>query len=74
MGISAATLVSTTTLVTATSSSANMVGLHDSPWQTHGYVGDIYLYYGSHGCVNTPYEAVRTMYYSYPVGTPVVVY
>ncbi|MGB7472642.1 L,D-transpeptidase family protein [Trichococcus sp.] len=52
----------------------NMVGLHDSPWQTHGYGGDIYLYYGSHGCVNTPYEAVRTLYYSYPVGTPVVVY
>ena len=52
----------------------NMIGLHDSPWQTHGYGGDIYLYYGSHGCVNTPYEAVRTLYYSYPVGTPVVVY
>lgn len=52
----------------------NMVGLHDSPWQTHGYGGDIYLYYGSHGCVNTPYDAVRTLYYSYPVGTPVVVY
>ena len=52
----------------------NMVGLHDSPWQTHGYGGDVYLYYGSHGCVNTPYEAVRTLYYSYPVGTPVVVY
>ena len=52
----------------------NMVGLHDSPWQTHGYGGDIYLNYGSHGCVNTPYEAVRTLYYSYPVGTPVVVY
>ena len=52
----------------------NMIGLHDSPWQTHGYGGDVYLYYGSHGCVNTPYEAVRTLYYSYPVGTPVVVY
>ncbi|PTQ84562.1 SH3 domain-containing protein [Trichococcus patagoniensis] len=52
----------------------NMVGLHDSSWQTHGYGGDVYLYYGSHGCVNTPYEAVRTLYYSYPVGTPVVVY
>lgn len=52
----------------------NMIGLHDSPWQTHGYGGDLYLYYGSHGCVNTPYEAVRTLYYSYPVGTPVVVY
>ncbi|SFE25653.1 L,D-transpeptidase family protein [Trichococcus pasteurii] len=52
----------------------NSVGLHDSPWQTHGYGGDVYLYYGSHGCVNTPYEAVRTLYYSYPVGTPVVVY
>ena len=52
----------------------NSIGLHDSPWQTHGYGGDIYLYCGSHGCVNTPYEAVRTLYYSYPVGTPVVVY
>lgn len=52
----------------------NTYGIHDSPWQTHGYGGDLYLTYGSHGCVNTPLAAVRTLYYTYSVGTPVVIY
>ena len=52
----------------------NSYGLHDSSWQTNGYGGDLYLRYGSHGCVNTPLGAVKTLYYTYPVGTPVVVY
>ena len=52
----------------------NSYGIHDSSWQTHGYGGDLYLTYGSHGCVNTPLAAVRTLYYTYSVGTPVVIY
>ena len=52
----------------------NSYGIHDSSWQTHGYGGDVYLTYGSHGCVNTPLAAVRTLFYTYSVGTPVVIY
>jgi len=52
----------------------NSYGLHDSSWQTNGYGGDLYLRYGSHGCVNTPLGAVETLYYAYSAGTPVVVY
>ena len=52
----------------------NSYGLHDSSWQTSGYGGDLYQYLGSHGCVNTPYYAVETLYYTFPIGTPVVVY
>ncbi|HRL00587.1 MAG TPA: L,D-transpeptidase family protein, partial [Trichococcus flocculiformis] len=33
----------------------NAYGLHDASWQTQGFGGDLYLYLGSHGCVNTPY-------------------
>lgn len=52
----------------------NSYGIHDSSWQTHGYGGNLYLTYGSHGCVNTPLTAVRTLFYTYSVGTPVVIY
>lgn len=52
----------------------NSYGIHDSSWQTHGYGGDLYLTYGSHGCVNTPLTAVRTLFYTYSIGTPVVIY
>ncbi|WP_176974166.1 L,D-transpeptidase family protein [Trichococcus collinsii] len=52
----------------------NAYGLHDASWQTQGFGGDLYLYFGSHGCVNTPYYAVQTLYNTYSVGTPVVVY
>lgn len=49
------------------------IGIHDL--QTRAYFGDtIYLYAGSHGCVNTPYDAVRTIYDTVSVGTPVIVY
>lgn len=52
----------------------NAYGLHDASWQTQGFGGDLYLYLGSHGCVNTPYYAVQTLYNTYSTGTPVVVY
>ncbi|HBQ62524.1 MAG: L,D-transpeptidase family protein [Trichococcus flocculiformis] len=52
----------------------NAYGLHDASWQTQGFGDDLYLYLGSHGCVNTPYYAVQTLYNTYSVGTPVVVY
>ena len=35
---------------------------------------EIYKTNGSHGCVNTPYEAVKTLFEIVKTGTPVVVY
>lgn len=49
------------------------IGLHDSSWRTE-YGGDIYLTDGSHGCVNTPLDAIATIYNNITVGTLVVVY
>ncbi len=37
------------------------IGLHDAQWVTE-FGGDIYLENGSHGCVNTPLEAMKTIY------------
>lgn len=53
------------------------VGIHDSSWRTEDperYGGDIYLTNGSHGCVNTPYDAAKKIYEVCRVGTAVVVY
>ncbi len=48
-------------------------GIHDASWRdTFG--GSIYTYDGSHGCVNTPYNAVKTIYNNSDYGTPVIVY
>ncbi len=48
-------------------------GIHDASWRdTFG--GSIYLYSGSHGCVNTPYNAVKTIYNNTGYSTPVIVY
>ena len=47
--------------------------IHDASWRDeHG--GDIYLYDGSHGCVNTPLEAVTRIYEEITIGTPVIIY
>ena len=37
------------------------IGLHDAQWVTE-FGGDIYLENGSHGCVNTPLEAMKTIF------------
>lgn len=49
------------------------IGIHDM--QSRGYFGStIYLSHGSHGCVNTPLDAVRQIYEAVEIGTPVIVY
>ena len=48
-------------------------GIHDSSWRSE-YGGNIYNGNGSHGCVNTPYGAVATIYNNIPTGTPVIIY
>lgn len=49
------------------------IGIHDASWRDE-FGGDIYLTDGSHGCVNTPTEAVSQLYEMVEVGTPVVMF
>ncbi|MCM1039761.1 MAG: L,D-transpeptidase/peptidoglycan binding protein [Ruminococcus sp.] len=49
------------------------IGIHDASWRS-SYGGQIYQTNGSHGCINTPYEAMVKMYEMVEVGTPVVMY
>ncbi len=48
-------------------------GLHDANWRTE-FGGDNYLLNGSHGCVNTPAEAMAKIYENIELGTPVIVH
>lgn len=49
------------------------VGIHDADWREE-FGGNIYATNGSHGCVNTPYNAVKKIYENVSIGTPVIVY
>lgn len=50
------------------------VGIHDLASRGNNFGGDIYKTNGSHGCINTPLAAVKTIYETVSVGTPVIVY
>ena len=49
------------------------VGLHDASWRS-AFGGSIYTWNGSHGCVNMPYDAAKTLFETFSPGTPVVIY
>ena len=54
------------------------IGLHDASWRGNGtdlnYFGnEIYKTNGSHGCINMPYAAAKTVYENVRAGTIVVV-
>lgn len=49
------------------------IGIHDASWRDV-YGGTEYLYNGSHGCVNTPEEAMAKLFNRVEIGTPVIVY
>ncbi len=49
------------------------VGIHDASWRSE-FGGSIYKTRGSHGCVNTPYSAMKTIFENVQIGYPVVVY
>ena len=51
----------------------NLIGLHDSSWREN-FGGSIYVYGGSHGCINTPDEAMATIWNLAEDGTPVLMY
>ena len=52
---------------------AGNVGIHDASWRAE-FGGNLYLWEGSHGCVNVPYDAAASIYQNIEVGMPVVVY
>ncbi len=53
----------------------NSIGLHDATWQTNGFGGTLYQEgYGSHGCINLPYDAAEGLYSLLQVGDVVVVH
>ncbi len=47
-------------------------GIHDSSWRSN-YGGSIYQTSGSHGCINTPFDAVSVIFNNIEVGTTVIV-
>ncbi len=49
------------------------IGIHDAAWRSE-YGGKIYKTGGSHGCINTPYDAMSRLYDMAEVGTPVVMF
>ena len=49
------------------------IGLHDATWRSE-FGGDIYMYDGSHGCVNLPLANAGVIYNNVSAGTKVIVY
>lgn len=50
-------------------------GIHDSSWRSASeYGGTTYKGNGSHGCVNTPRNKVKTIYNNVGIGTKVILY
>ena len=47
------------------------IGFHDATWQS-SFGGDRYQTYGSHGCVNLPYDIAAQLYDLISSGVPVV--
>lgn len=49
------------------------IGIHDANWRGK-FGGRIYRTNGSHGCINTPTAAVKTLYNMVEEGTPVIIF
>lgn len=49
------------------------IGIHDASWRSN-FGGEIYKTNGSHGCINTPYDAMKTLYEEVETGTPVIMF
>lgn len=49
------------------------IGLHDANWRSE-FGGDIYQTDGSHGCVNIPSDIMPTIYETFEIGTPVIMF
>lgn len=51
----------------------NLVGFHNAPWQST-FGGNIYTYYGSHGCIRMSYASGQGLYNAAQVGDVVVIH
>ncbi len=49
------------------------IGFHDANWQP-AFGGDVYLWNGSHGCINMPYYGAQELYSLIQIGVPVVIH
>lgn len=49
------------------------VGIHDAYYRS-SYGGSIYKSNGSHGCINTPFKNVKTIYDNLEKGSPVIIH
>lgn len=49
------------------------IGFHDADWRSY-FGGNIYMTNGSHGCVNLPYSAARTLYNNINTSIPIILY
>ena len=49
------------------------IGMHDATWRSK-FGGEIYKTAGSHGCVNLPLSAAKTIFENIQAGDPVIVY
>lgn len=49
------------------------IGFHDASWRS-SFGGNIYLYSGSHGCINMPYSAAKKLYENVTLDEKVIVY
>ncbi|MGE5627996.1 MAG: L,D-transpeptidase family protein [Solirubrobacterales bacterium] len=49
------------------------IGIHDASWRGE-FGGNIYIYNGSHGCVNTSYSVAQAIFNNIDANTPVVCY
>lgn len=50
------------------------VGMHDASWRKGKFGGNIFYNNGSHGCINLPTAAAKTIYENIPSGCPIIVY
>lgn len=52
------------------------IGLHDASWQNGNFGGERYKTktWGSHGCINMPYDKAKYVYDKIDMGTPVFMY
>ncbi|MGN0169900.1 MAG: peptidoglycan binding domain-containing protein [Lachnospiraceae bacterium] len=49
------------------------IGMHDATWRSK-FGGNIYKTAGSHGCINLPLSAAKTIFENIQPGNPVIVY
>ena len=50
------------------------IGLHDAAWRYGKFGGNIYKTNGSHGCINLPFKAAKTIYENIDSSMPIIVY